>query len=131
MDSSFSSERRNLVSAHVPSYFKRSLQTTEVHHVNVRHLQINPKSSSSVERIVSVIPTFPYEKHILLFGMQQFAVVKAGYHYLNGNPTDRTALMHTPSVDSVLWRPVKCGRRIAPSVSSERSPLRNEEQWVL
>jgi len=97
-------ERRNRVPARVPSHFKRSLQTTEVHHVNVRHLQINPKRSSLVKRSFSVIPTFPYEKHILLFGMQQFAVVKAGHRYLNGNHKARSALMHTASVDDVLWR---------------------------
>jgi len=39
--------------------------------------------------------------------MQQFAVVKAGHHYLNGNHKGRSALMHTASVDDVLWRLVE------------------------
>jgi hypothetical protein len=83
------------------------VKTTEVHSVKVRHLQIKTKSSSSVKRIFSVIQTFPYEKHNLLFGMQQFAVVKAGHCYLNGNRKDRFVLMHTASVDDVLWRLVE------------------------
>ena len=101
------SERRNLFSALVPSHFKRSLLTTEAHPLNVRHLQFNPKSSFSVKSIFSFILTFPYEKHFLLFDMQQFAVVKAGHRYLNGNHKDRFALMHTASVDDVLWRLVE------------------------
>ena len=83
------------------------VKTTEVHPVNFWHFQVNLKSSSSVKRIFSVIPTFPYKKQYLLSGMQQCAVVKAGHCHLNGNHKDRFALMYTASVDDVLWRLVE------------------------